>query len=86
MGRLNTTWNSVKQRALAWSVSRSHGGLHNIHYAHETTRDSIEHVKKCLFGKFHGGSIGRASVFYAKVVESHPGHFFFLFFLIPVIA
>ena len=52
-----------------------------------TARNSIEHAKKCLFGKFrgdvHGGSVGRASVFHAKVEDSsHPGDFF----LIPVIA
>ena len=37
-----------------------------------TAHDSIGHVEKCLFGNFcsdvHGGSVGRASVFQAKVV------------------
>ena len=47
---------------MAWSLSQSRGGLHNVHYA-----DSIGHVKKCLFGNFgsnvQGGSVGRVSVF-----------------------
>ena len=87
IGRLNATWNSVKQRALAWSLSRSLGGFHNVHYARVTARDSIEHAKKCLFGRFqgdvHGGSVCKASVFHAKGgFESHPGHFFFFFLIL----
>ena len=50
-----------------------------IHYAHVTACDSIEHVKKCLFGNFgsdvQGGSVGRVSVFRAKDM----GHFFSFF-------
>ena len=53
VGWLNATWNSVKQRALAWSLSRSHGrshgSLHNIHYTRVTARDSIEHAKKSFW-------------------------------------
>ena len=92
IGRLNATWNSVKQRALAWSLSQSHGGLHNVNYARMTACDSIEHAKKCLFGKFHGdvhgGSVGRASVFHAKVAGSNLTlvTFFSFSFLILVIA
>ena len=52
-----------------------------------TARDSIEHAKKCLFGKFHGdvhgGSVGRASVFHVKVSGSNltlvTFNYFFLF-------
>ena len=46
-GRLNATWNNVKQRAMAWSLSRSRGHLYH-EIIRVTTRDSIEHVKKGL--------------------------------------
>ena len=72
IGRLNATWNSVKRPGV---FLRSLGGLYNIHYARVTAHDFIEHVKKSLFGKFytdvHGGSVGKASIFHAKVVGSN---------------
>ena len=76
MKGLNATWNSVKQRAMAWSLSRSCGGFHiNVHYAHVTACDSIGHVKKCLFENIcsyvQGGSVGRESVFHMKDVDSN---------------
>ena len=92
MKGLNATWNSVKQRAMAWCLSRSRGGLLYVHYARVTARDSIGHVKKCLFGNFgsdvQGGSVGRALSFMQfnailherRGFESRPGQFFFLVF------
>ena len=73
MNGLNATWNSDKQQAMAWSLSRSRGGLHkvHVHYARVTARDSIGHVKKSLFGEFcsdvHGGSVGRVRFFMQKL-------------------
>ena len=80
---LNATWNCVKHRTLAWSLSRSHGSLHNVHV---TAHDSIEHV---IFEGFccgvHGGSVGRASVFRAEDVVSNLALVTsFFFFLIPM--
>ena len=91
MKGLNATWNSVKQRAMAWCLSRSCGGLLYVHYARVTARDSIGHVKKCFFGNVgsnvQGGSVGRASVFHARDVGSNLAlviffsHFFFFFLI-----
>ena len=49
--RLIATCNSVKQR-MAWSLSRSRGCLHNIHYARVTARDSIGHAERGLLEMF----------------------------------
>ena len=51
-------------------------------------RDSIGHVKKCLFGTFvEGGSVGRASVFHAKDVGWNLAlvNFFSRFFFLIII-
>ena len=62
------------------------GGLLYVHYACVTARDSIGHVKKCLFGYFrsnvHAGSVGRAAVFHARGVGSNFAlvTFFLVFF------
>ena len=52
-----------------------------------TARDSIGHVKMCLFGNFrsdvHGGSVSRASFFHAEDMVSNLAlvmHFFLLIF------
>ena len=66
---------------MAWSLSRSRGRLHNVHYVH--ARDSIGHVKKCLYGKYssdiHGGSVDRASFFHAEDVGSNFSLIIFFF-------
>ena len=66
-----------------------------VHYARTTARDSIGHVKKCLFGNassdVQGSSVGSVCLSCKRCerrgFESRPGLFFFLvFFFFLIIA
>ena len=59
MGRLNASWNSVIQRAMAWSFSQSCGRLHIGYYACVTFCSDV-----------HRGSVGRV-FFHAEDVGSN---------------
>ena len=58
---------------MAWSLSRSRnydsGHLHNVHYASMTARNFIGHVKSHRY--VHGGSVGTASDFHPKAMDSN---------------